>query len=364
MRKMLPLLFAGGALLAQAPEVLLPAAEVNRLCVRSAQLMEAGGVAVADLARAAAPVIENVRQACGQLQRAPNSGQPTYALMMNLRAYLTLADAVPKPFPFPDAARQQFAELRDTSNRLDTHFRAMLDEKDKQLRDPDPDGLARYAEANRKLGTPKPGKPRVVFLGDSITGEWRLNEYFTDHDFVNRGIENQTTAQMVGRMKANVIDLHAEAVVIEGGAFDLGRDVPLLAIEDNYTVLADLAAANKIKVIFASVTPVNDYHADSNPAYERTKTRPLAYIKALNEWLERLCTQRRYGYLNFYAALADAQGQLGQDLSDDGLQPNSKGYRVMAPVALEAIDKALGPPQPAVASVQVAKPKGRKEASK
>jgi len=363
-RKILALLLAGGSLRAQAPEVLLPAAEFNRLCVRSTQLMEAGGVAVAELARAAAPLLESARQSCAQLQRAPNSGQPTYALMTNLRAYLTLADAVAKPFPFPDAARQQFAELRDISNRLEAHFRALLDDKDRQLRDPDPDGLARYAEANRKLGPPKQGKPRVVFLGDSITGEWRLNEYFTDRDFVNRGIENQTTGQMLGRMKADVIDLHPAAVVIEGGAFDLGRDVPLLAIEDNYTMLADLASANRIKVIFASVTPVSDYHADANPAYERTKSRPLAYIRALNEWLERLCAQRKYTYLNYYAALADAQGQLGQDLSDDGLEPNSKGYRLMAPVALEGVDKALGPAAPAAAPAPAAKPKGRKEASK
>jgi lysophospholipase L1-like esterase len=362
MKAMLPLLVASGMLWAQAPEVLLPPAEVNRLCVRSTQLMEAGGVAIADLARAAAPVIENVRQSCGQLQRAPNSGQPTYALMMNLRAYLTLADAVPKPFPFPDVARQQFAELRDISNRLDTHFRALLDDKDKQLRDPDPDGLLHFAEANRKIGPPRPGRPRVVFLGDSITGEWRLNEYFADRDFVNRGIESQTTVQMLGRMKADVIDLRPEAVVIEGGAFDLGRDVPLLTIEDNYTMLADLAAANKIKVVFASVPPVSDYHADSNPTYERTKSRPPVYIKALNEWLESFCTQRKYAYLNYYAALADARGLLARDLSDDGFQPNSKGYRLMAPVALEAIDKALGPP-PAI-SAQASKPKGRKEASK
>ncbi|HEY7336163.1 MAG TPA: GDSL-type esterase/lipase family protein [Bryobacteraceae bacterium] len=363
---MLLLLIAGGALSAQTPAVLLSTPEVNRLCTRSLQLMDAGGVAIADLARAAAPVVENVRQACLQLQRVPASGQPTYALMMNLRAYLTLADAVPKPFPFPDAARQQFAELRDISTRLDTHFRALLDEKDNLLRNPDPYGLARYAEANRKLGAPRPGKPRVVFLGDSITGEWRLNEYFTDRDFVNRGIENQTTGQMLGRMKADVIDLHPEALVIQGGDFDLSRDVPLLAIEDNYAMLADLAGANRIKVIFASVPPVSDYHTDVNPSYERTKSIQLAYVRALNEWLQSFCSQRKYTYVNFYAALADEHGMLGQDLSDDGLQPNSKGYRLMAPLALQAVDKALGPPPAPSAPPPPAKgkPKGRKEASK
>ncbi len=186
------------ALRAQAPSALLDPTEVNSLCLRSTQLMEAGGVAIPDLSRAAAPVIENVKQACTQLRLRPNSGQPTYALMMNVRAYLALADTVPKPYPFPEAARQQFAEVREESTRLDSHFRALLDSKDAQLTAPDRDNLARYADANRKLGAPQAGKPRVVFLGDSITELWRLNEYFPDRDFVNRGISGQICVADVG----------------------------------------------------------------------------------------------------------------------------------------------------------------------
>jgi lysophospholipase L1-like esterase len=39
--------------------------------------------------------------------------------------------------------------------------------------------------------------------------------------------------------------------------------------------------------------------------------------------------------------MADSSGQMQADLSDDGLHPNAKGYRVMSPVALEAIGRAL-----------------------
>ena len=38
--------------------------------------------------------------------------------------------------------------------------------------------------------------------------------------------------------------------------------------------------------------------------------------------------------------MVDAKGFLQAELADDGLHPNSAGYRVMAPVALAAIDKA------------------------
>jgi lysophospholipase L1-like esterase len=305
------------------------------------QLMEAGGVAIPDLERAAAPVIENVRLACTQLQAVPASSPSTYVLMMNLRAYLSLADAVPKPFPFPDVARQQLAELRDQSTRLDSHFRALLGQKEGQLRTADRDNLNRYAEANGKLPPIQPGNPRVVFLGDSITDLWRLNEYFPDHDFVNRGIRGQISGEMLGRMKADVIDLHPQAVLILAGTNDLARGIPVSIIQNNYVMLADLASAYKIKVIFASVLPVSDYHKDESPANERTPARPPALIRALNEWLSKFCSERGYTYLNYFPAMVDETGQLKADLGDDGLHPNSKGYRIMAPLALEAIQKTV-----------------------
>jgi lysophospholipase L1-like esterase len=293
--------------------------------------------------------------------------------MMNVRAYLELADAIPKPYPFPEAARQQLAEVRETSARLDAHFRALLDSKDTQLVAPDIDDLGRYADANRKLLPAQPGKLRVVFLGDSITDLWRLNEYFPDRDFVNRGISGQMASQMLGRMKADVIDLHPAAVVILAGTNDLAREIPLTAIEDDYLMLADLAGVAKIKVIFASVLPVSDVHKDVDPSYERTPSHPPLFIRALNDWLKALCTQRGYVYLDYYSALIDNTGQLDADLSDDGLHPNPKGYRVMAPLLTAAVNKATGtaaaaaPVAPAPASsagAGSAKTKKGKDASK
>ncbi len=200
------LLVSAGSGPAQAPGVppstpLMPNGQVNELCGRLGELMEAGGVAIPDLQRAAAPVIENTRQNCIQLRLRPGRAQITYSLLTNLRAYLALADSVPKPFPFSEAAQTQLTELRNDANRLDAHFRALIENRDRQLTSPDPANLARYAEANRKLPAPAPGKPRVVFFGDSITDIWRLNEYFPDSDYLNRGISGQTAGQLVQRMQ-------------------------------------------------------------------------------------------------------------------------------------------------------------------
>jgi lysophospholipase L1-like esterase len=132
-------------------------------------------------------------------------------------------------------------------------------------------------------------------------------------------------------------------VLILVGTNDLSRAVPLAAIESDYQMLADLAAAYKIKVIFAALTPVSDYHKDQEPSYERTQQRPPGQIKALNDWLQRFCAQRGYPYVDYFTATVDASGQFQADMSDDGLHPNAKGYRAMAPLAAAAIDKILVP---------------------
>ena len=201
--------FCAAAVIAwgQSAGALLSNQEAQKLEQRTVQLMESTGLAVPGLARAGAPALEDARQALSNLETAPQNAAVTFTFLGDARAYLAIADTVPKPYPFPEEGRRQFGELREAVDRIDAHFRALLDSKDAQLRNPDRDNLKRYAEANQKLGPPSPQKPRVVFLGDSITDGWRLNEYYgSERDFVNRGIGGQITGEMLGRMQADVIE--------------------------------------------------------------------------------------------------------------------------------------------------------------
>jgi lysophospholipase L1-like esterase len=91
----------------------------------------------------------------------------------------------------------------------------------------------------------------------------------------------------------------------------------------------------------ASLLPVSDYHKDMDPSNERTITRPPANIQALNRWIEAHCKSEGFIYVNYYAVMVDSTGQMQADLSDDGLHPNAKGYRVMSPLAEDAVKKLL-----------------------
>jgi lysophospholipase L1-like esterase len=102
-----------------------------------------------------------------------------------------------------------------------------------------------------------------------------------------------------------------------------------------------LAEFNQIRPMFASLLPVSDYHKDVNPQFQETKIRPPATILELNSWLRNYCEQHHFTYVDYYSAMVDKSGFLPAELSDDGLHPNAQGYRVMAPVALQAIDNTL-----------------------
>jgi lysophospholipase L1-like esterase len=303
---------------------------------RAVQLMESTSLVAPELARAGAPIIENARQAAATMRslKRQHAGV-TYTFLANLRAYLALADALPKDGPFARETARQFAELREISERAEANFRLLLQNREDRLRNPDRDDLARYAQANSQLPPPQPNRPRVVFLGDSITEGWRLNEYFPGRDLVNRGIGGQIVGEMLGRVEADVIALKPGAMLLLGGANDIARGVPLDIVENNLKAIAELAHSHGIKPMLASVLPVSG---------EMALDHPSETILALNQWIANLCRERGYIYVDYFSAMTDPSGRLRADLSDDGLHPNSLGYRVMSPIALAAIDKAALPP--------------------
>jgi lysophospholipase L1-like esterase len=201
--------------------------------------------------------------------------------------------------------------------------------------------LARYREANATLGPPAAGENRVVFFGDSITDIWKLQDFFPDKPYVNRGIGGQTTPQMLVRFRQDVINLQPKVVLILAGTNDIAGNTGPMRNEDieaNYASFAELAKLHGIRVIYASILPVHNY---TDRAKDFFAQRPQARILALNEWLKDYCAKNDIVYLDYFSALVDDKGMLKKDLADDGLHPNAAGFKVMAPLAEAAIAKAL-----------------------
>jgi lysophospholipase L1-like esterase len=199
--------------------------------------------------------------------------------------------------------------------------------------------LGRYHADNEKLKAQPPEPGRVVFMGDSITDGWKLAQSFPGKPWVNRGISGQTTSQMLPRMYEDVIALKPEAMIVLAGTNDIARNtgpVTLAMIEENIQMMAELAHAHGIKVILCSVTPVADY----GPR-KMTDGRPPADILKLNAWMKEYAARTHETYCDYYSALADDKGFLKEGISRDGLHPTEKGYELMAPIAVAAIQSAL-----------------------
>jgi acyl-CoA thioesterase I len=206
--------------------------------------------------------------------------------------------------------------------------------------------LARYREANAALGVPAAGENRIVFFGDSITDMWNLADYFPGKPYLNRGIGGQTTPQMLVRFRQDVIDLNPKVVIILAGTNDIaGNSGPMRNddIEANYASMAELARAHGIHVVLASVLPVHNY---TDKAKDFFAQRPPARILALNTWLKEYCGKNGIVYLDYFSALVDDKGLLKKELAEDGLHPNAAGHKIMAPLAENAIERALANPKP------------------
>ncbi len=198
--------------------------------------------------------------------------------------------------------------------------------------------LARYRAENAALPAPTPGENRVVFMGDSITDGWgHGSAFFSGEPYLNRGISGQTTPQMLVRFWPDVIALKPKVVVILAGTNDIagntGPSTPQM-IEDNFMSMADLAKANNIRVVLASILPAASY--PWKPGID-----PVEQIRALNNWLRNYSAANGCIYLDYYSAMVDADNGMKKELTLDGVHPNPAGYAVMAPLAEKAIAQAL-----------------------
>jgi len=255
------------------------------------------------------------------------------ALLFTLPAHLAAQEPgnVPEtkaPPPSATASAPTAPAARPTNQYWRTH--------DEQLLNDFP-WLSRFHDADEKLGPPAPGENRVVFMGDSITEGWHLDESFPGKPYINRGISGQTTPQMLVRFRQDVIDLDPKVVVILAGTNDIaGNTGPetLGQIEDNLASMADLATANHIKVVMCSITPAFDYpwHRGLDPAPK---------IDKINAWMKGYAAQKGYVYVDYHSAMKDAQDGLPPSLSKDGVHPLPAGYAMMAPLAETGIETAL-----------------------
>lgn len=184
----------------------------------------------------------------------------------------------------------------------------------------------RYAEANKTAGTPV-----AVFMGNSITDNWARmhSEFFTENNFVGRGISGQVTAQMLVRFRADVLNLHPKVVVILAGTNDIARNdkyVPVEHVVGNIISMVELAQAHGIKPIILSILPAAKY------PWRPEITDSTQQILQINAMLESYAKLNGVSYIDFFTLMKDENQGLPKKYSPDGVHPNLEGYAIMEPI--------------------------------
>ena len=191
----------------------------------------------------------------------------------------------------------------------------------------------RYAEADKQIAA----RPRVVFIGDSITENWvTLAPALFAGGAVGRGISGQTSPQVLVRFYQDVVRLRPQVVHILIGTNDLigntGPNSPEM-YQNHIAAMVDIARENGIGVVLASILPIA--RVSWKPALA-----PAKQVVALNAWLRELARVRGAVYADYHGALANREGGMNPDIAPDGIHPNAKGYALMEPITRAAIAEA------------------------
>lgn len=195
--------------------------------------------------------------------------------------------------------------------------------------------FSRYEQANQTITK----NPTVVFMGNSITEGWQNAhpEFFKENNYVGRGISGQVTSQMLVRFRADVINLKPKAVVILAGTNDIAQNNGFIKVEhifENMVSMAELAKANKIKVVICSALPaaVYSWHKEIDP---------IQPISELNSMLKEYAKKNKIAYADYFSVMVDERQGLEKKYQNDEVHPNKAGYVVMEEVIQKVLKKVL-----------------------
>jgi len=196
-------------------------------------------------------------------------------------------------------------------------------------------GFNRYAEANKSVTQ----APLVVFMGDSITDNWgqMRPDFFTDHNYICRGIGAQTVEQMLARFQADVVDLHPRAVAILAGINNIAGNNGKIEFENIVGCLksmCEIARANGIVPILCSLTPCHHF-------FWNEEAKPAQEVIRLNGMLKDYATKAGIEYLDYHSKMSLPGGEISKEDSEDGCHPTVKGYEKMEAIIVPEIERIL-----------------------
>lgn len=171
-----------------------------------------------------------------------------------------------------------------------------------------------------------PARPKVVFLGDSLTAGYGLDETQSypsllqqrmdaegyAFEVVNAGVSGDTSAGGLRRIDW-ALDGNVRVLVLTLGANDGLRGLSIQEMKQNLTAIIRRARAKNVTVIFAGMEAPPNYGQE--------------YATAFRSAFRDIATSERVLFIPFL--LDKVAGESALNLGD-GIHPNERGTRIVA----------------------------------
>ena len=184
--------------------------------------------------------------------------------------------------------------------------------------------LVSYAAENTQYA---PHEVDVVFLGDSLTDGYDVQNWYPQYLVLNRGIGGDTTFGLEQRLQVSVYDVQPKVVVMLIGANNMET------MFDNYERILQGFRDHlpNTKVVLLSLTSMGQDWGRKNhlAAYNNVKIQLLA---------------KKYGYIyvDLYSALLDPEtDQIRPEYTTDGGHQTQAGYQVFTDTITPVLDQLL-----------------------
>lgn len=184
---------------------------------------------------------------------------------------------------------------------------------------------------------PVASRPRVVFLGDSLTAGYgieisqsvpsliqeRLNASGYRYEVVNAGVSGDTSAGGLSRLDWSLSG-DVAVLVIELGANDGLRGLPVPAMKQNLSEIIRRAQARHITVLLTGM--------EAPPNYG------VSYTAEFRKVFADLAAEYRVAFVPFY--LDGVAGRRALNIAD-GIHPNAAGARIVAETVWRQLEPLL-----------------------
>ena len=172
----------------------------------------------------------------------------------------------------------------------------------------------------------------IVFVGDSITQDYNVYEYFQGYQVYNRGIGGDTSKGLLTRMDESIFNLNPSIVILLIGTNDLAMlETSPEEIANRIIEAVDLIKKRlpQTKVVVQSVYPVNN-HISPQTVNPRTNYDIISINNIIKSIPDTM-------YLDIHSHLINDKGVLNPDYTIEGLHINNQGYELITEIIKKEI---------------------------